>query len=212
LVRIPLLPEDGLSPEQQAIYDKIASGPRGAVVGPMRAALHSPELADRWQALGEFLRFRSCLPARLSELTILICGRYWNSDVEWYIHVDAGLKAGLSRTVIEAIRSAQPPEFTHDDEAVVYDYTRVLLQDGRVSDAVYQAAFEALGKVGIVELTALVGYYTMVSMTLNAHHVPLPDANPEALRTLDDQPAGAHGATTRLPPLALAPTPAQRKA
>jgi 4-carboxymuconolactone decarboxylase len=199
LSRIPLFPEAGLNPEQRIVYDKVASGPRGAVVGPMRAALHSPELADRWQWMGEFLRYQSTLPPRLSELTILVCGRYWNSAVEWYVHADAGLRAGLSEAVVDAIRQSLPPPFAFADEALVYEYTRQLLLNGRVGDAAYGAARETLGDVGIVELTALVGYYTMVAMTLNAHQVPTPDASPPVLRTLAASATAPNDAPTRLP-------------
>lgn len=188
-----------MNPQQQIVYDKVASGPRGAVVGPMRAALHSPELADRWQSLGEFLRYNSSLSARLSELAILVCGRYWNSDVEWYIHSEAGRRAGLSDPIIDAIRQSRAPAFAANDEAVVYEFTRQLIQDGRVGDDAYEAGRDALGDVGVVELTALAGYYTMVAMTLNAHHVPAPDPNPPALRVLDAKASAAGNSPTRMP-------------
>lgn len=197
--RIPLFPEAGLSPEQQVVYDKVASGPRGAVVGPIRAALYSPELADRWQSLGEFLRYQSSLPARLSELSILVCGRYWNSEVEWYVHADIALRSGLAEPVIEAMRQARAPHFEAADEAAVYEYSRQLLQNGRVAEAAYQIARDLFGEIGVVELTALVGYYTMVAMTLNAHHVPNPETSPAMIRTLDAAATARDGGPTRLP-------------
>lgn len=205
LSRIPLFPESGLSPEQQTVYDKIASGPRGGVVGPMRAALHSPELADRWQALGEFLRYGSSLAPRLSELTILVCGRYWNSAVEWYVHAEVGRRVGISEAVIHAIRSAQPPAFQREDEAAVYEYARQMVEFGRVDDTIYQTIRAQMGAVGVVELTALIGYYTMVAMTLNAHDVPPPDANPETLRVLDGEASAADNRPTALPPSTSTP-------
>lgn len=205
LSRIPLFPESGLSPEQQTVYDKIASGPRGVVVGPMRAALHSPELADRWQALGEFLRYGSSLAPRLSELAILVCGRYWNSTVEWYVHADVSRRVGISESVIHAIRSAQAPTFQHEDEAAVYEYARQMVEFGRVDDTIYQTIRELMGAVGVVELTALVGYYTMVAMTLNAHDVPPPDPDPEALRVLDEKASAVDNRPTALPRSTSAP-------
>lgn len=183
--RIPLFPDAGFTPEQRAVYDKMVAGPRGMVVGPMRAALHSPELADRWQAIGEFLRYRSSLEHRLSELAIVVCGRYWNSEVEWYVHADLAEKAGVPRPALEAIRSARPPRFEREDEVVVYDYSRQLLETGQVEDAVYAAAVHILGVVGVVELSALVGYYSMVAMTLNVHAIPAPEPDPAPFRRLD---------------------------
>jgi 4-carboxymuconolactone decarboxylase len=205
LSRIPLFPEAGLSPEQRVVYDKVATGPRGTVVGPIRAALHSPKLADRWQSLGEFLRYQSSLPARLSELAILVCGRYWNSDVEWYVHADVALRSGLSESVIDAMRRAREPHFEAADEATVYEYARQLLENGRVADAAYQAVRQMFGEVGVVELTALVGYYTMVAMTLNAHHVPTPEPSPAMIRTLDAAATAKDGGPTRLPAAQAAP-------
>lgn len=172
--RIPPISEDALTPAQREVFDKIVAGPRGSIIGPLRAVLHSPELADRWQSLGEYLRFDSCIPYALRELAIISVGRYWNSELEWLVHARLALEAGISREAIEAIRVAAPPEFTTADEAAVYRYTRELLQHGNASDDAYATIQERFGTVGTVELTGLIGYYTMVAMTLNAHQVPLP--------------------------------------
>ena len=179
--RIPLLPEAGLTPEQQEVYDKVFAGPRGAVVGPLRAALHSPQLADRWQALGEYLRYRTSLGRRFSELAIIITGRFWNSQVEWAIHSEVALRAGLGADIIEAIRCARPPSFRNPAEAAIYDYVTQLLQFGTVDGEIHKTVHALLGTVGVVELTALIGYYTMVAMTLNAHQLPVPDGGAQQL-------------------------------
>ena len=91
--RIAFPTPETMSPEQRRVYDTVVSGPRGVVVGPLRAALHSPELADCWQQLGAFLRYRTCLPPRLNELAILVTARRWNSELEWVVHAEAALKA-----------------------------------------------------------------------------------------------------------------------
>jgi 4-carboxymuconolactone decarboxylase len=178
--RIPLFPLAGMTAEQQRVYDAIVAGPRGVVVGPMRAALHRPELADKWQQLGEILRYRTSLPPRLSELVILITARHWTSQLEWQQHAPAALRGGLAPEVIGAIRAGRRPRFVNADEAVVYDYCVELQEKHSVSDANYQRALDTFGVVGIVDLTALAGYYTMVAMTLIAHRIPLPSgARPE---------------------------------
>ena len=193
MARIPLLSEDSLSPEQRRVYNKVVSGPRGEVVGPLRAALHSPELADHWQGFGEQLRYHTSLPHKLTELAIIMVGRHWNSQVEWAIHADIARRAGLSEALMEAIRTCAPPTFEDPDEAIVYEYTRETLQHGDVSEAAYQAAHDRFDAVGIVELTALVGYYSLVAMTLNSHDVPVP-------RGLDDllPPVAGMGRGNRL--------------
>jgi len=173
--RITLPDPEAMSPEQRAVYDTVVSGPRGAVIGPLRAALHSPDLADRWQRLGEFLRYRTCLPKRLNELAILVTGRRWNAELEWVVHAEAAARAGLSPQVIAAIRDGDPPAFSDPEEAEVYAFARELQLSGRVSDPVYDAVRTRWKERGVVELTALIGYYTMVAMTLNTHRIPLPD-------------------------------------
>jgi 4-carboxymuconolactone decarboxylase len=173
--RIPLPSPEELSPEQRKVYDAIVSGRRGKLVGPLRAALHNPELADKWQQLGELLRYRTSLPARLSELAILVTGRHFDCQLEWQQHVPIALQEGVTEPVVGAIRIGQTPAFEKDDEAAIYNYSRELHERHFVSESVYQRALEIVGNTGLVELTALLGYYAMVAMTLNAHEIPLPD-------------------------------------
>jgi 4-carboxymuconolactone decarboxylase len=184
--RIPLFPTESMSDEQRCVYEAMVSGPRGGViVGPFRAALHNPELADKWQQFGALLRFGTSLPRRLSELVILTTGRYWDCQVEWYAHEPAARSSGLPEAVIEALKAGQRPQFAGADEAAVYDFCLDLCRSHRVSDEHYQQALALFGVTGVVELTALVGYYSMVVMTLNAHDIPLPPgaAPPLAPRT-----------------------------
>ncbi|MFS4581780.1 carboxymuconolactone decarboxylase family protein [Phaeobacter sp. C3_T13_0] len=164
-----------MSEAQQAVYDQIVSGPRGIIVGPLRAALHNPVLADRWQELGKVLRFETSFPTRLNEVAILVTARRWNSVLEWAIHAGDAARAGLDMDIIDAIRVGQPPEFSDDTEAEgIYEFARQLVQTGDVGTATYQAIVDRWGEVGAVELTAVIGYYSMVAMTLNVHRIPLP--------------------------------------
>jgi 4-carboxymuconolactone decarboxylase len=187
MARIPLVSPNTMTDDQRRVYERIVAGPRKVMVGPLRAALHNPELADRWQQLGELLRYRTSISPRLSELAILVTARRWNSQVEWHIHAQAARNAGLSDAVIEAIQHAQPPVFNAPVEAGVYEYARELQVVGQVSDDVYARVLRALGVIGVVELTAVIGYYTMVSMTLNAHEIPLPDGAEKPLKAVADE-------------------------
>ena len=173
--RIPLPGPEEMTPEQRRVYDAVIAGPRGHFVGPLRAVIHRPELAERWQLLGEILRFRTGFAPRLSELAILIAGRHWDSQFEWYAHEPIALRAGLSPVIVEAIRNARRPASMQADEEAVYDYCAELLERHVVPENIYRRAHELFGTVGVVELTALVGYYSMVAMTLNAHELPLPE-------------------------------------
>jgi 4-carboxymuconolactone decarboxylase len=170
-----------MNPEQTAVYEAIISGTRGTIVGPLRAALHHPELADKWQQLGELLRFRSNVIARLSELAIVITARHWDSQLEWFIHARVAAEAGIAQATLDKIKTGIRPDFESADEGVVYEFVSELLRLHRVSDATYSRALDLLGIVGVVDLTALVGYYSMVALTLNAHAIPLPEDAPDPL-------------------------------
>lgn len=176
MARIPLLTSDSpLSPDQRRVHDRIVAGPRGTVVAPLRAALHNPDLAEHWQQLGAVLRYGTSLPQRLKELAILVTAQRWGAEYEWATHEREALKAGLPESVIDALRGGGRPELTDDGEAVVYDYTRELQETGRVSARVYREALDRFGVAGVVELAALIGYYTMVAMSLNAHEITMED-------------------------------------
>jgi 4-carboxymuconolactone decarboxylase len=175
MARIPLPTPQTLTPEQRRVYDAIVSGPRGELRGPLRAALHRPELADKWQQLGELLRYRTSLPPRLSELAILVTARHCDCQLEWLIHAEMARKAGLGDEVIENIRTRRPIERIDPAERDVYAYAEELNRTNTVGEETHRRIRERFGTVGVVELTALIGYYTMVAMTLNAHDIPLPD-------------------------------------
>lgn len=191
--RLPLFDPTNMSVEQARVYNEIVNGRRGQLVGPLRAVLHRPELADRWQRFGEALRFGTSLPKKLVELAILVTARRWNSQVEWHIHSQEALKAGISVGVIGAIKEAQSPVFSDHDEADTYEFARQLQLTGNVDEMLYARLHALLGTVGIVELSSVVGYYTLVSMTLNVHDIPLPDEK-------DELPFSTSGSLSELPP------------
>jgi len=175
MVRIPILSRDDMSDAQRRVHDRVVAGPRGKVQGPLLAALHSPELADRWQALGAFLRYETSLPPRISELAILVTARRWQSEVEWSIHAPIARAAGLDGALIDTVRAGLPPVACSDELRDAHDFVVELLGTTRVSDSLYARIAGRWGVKGTVEFTALVGYYTMVALTLNAHELPVPD-------------------------------------
>lgn len=173
--RIPLPDAENLTAEQRRVYDKVVSGRRGRLRGPLRAALYSPELADRWQALGEWLRYQTSLTPRLSELAILVTGRACHSPFEWDAHRAEAEHAGVEPEIIEALLAQRMPATANEDDAMIIQFATELNRHNSVSDATYAKVLERFGARTVVELTALVGYYTMVAMTLNAHEIPLPE-------------------------------------
>src|SRR5688572_15577191 len=136
--RLPAIDPDKLSAEQRGVYDSIASGPRAGVRGPFLALLHVPELADRVQRLGEYLRYQTSFAPRLSELAILTTARHYMCQYEWQAHEPHALKGGLAQETIDAIKEKRRPAHMQADETAVYDFTSELLRDGKVSDASYQ--------------------------------------------------------------------------
>ncbi len=175
MARIPLPTPETMTPEQRRVYDTVVSGPRGVLRGPLLAALHRPELADKWQQFGELLRYRTSLPPRLSELAILVTARRWNCQVEWYLHEQVARKIGMPDAIIAALSRGERPAEAEEDDYAVHDFCVELHETRTVGEATYQRILQRWGTVGVVELTALIGYYTMVAMTLNVHEIPLPE-------------------------------------
>lgn len=175
--RLPDLRYDEMSALQRRIHDEIAAGPRGKVVGPLKVWLHSPELADPAQKLGAYARYHSSLPPALSELAILVTGRHWRADFEWYSHVGPARAAGIADAVIEAIRTGAEPALEDDKARAVYTVARELHETRALSDGTYAGAEAALGRQGLVDLVGILGYYTLVAMTLKAFAVPTPDGS-----------------------------------
>ena len=175
MARLPNLPSEAMTEAQRAIYDKIVSGPRGSIQGPFLAWLHSPELADRAQHLGEYARFHSSLPAELSELAILVTARHWRAQFEWWIHAQMAEDAGLDPAIIAALHAGEKPPFTTDAQRAVYAFSREMYDKTRVSQPTYDDAVRHLGVEGAVDLVGVLGYYALVSMTLNAFEMPVPE-------------------------------------
>jgi 4-carboxymuconolactone decarboxylase len=174
-----------LTAEQQAVFDDIRSGPRGLVEGPLRVWLQSPELAERAQKLGAFCRYGTRLSARLSELAIVIVGAHWRSGFEWSVHAPIAAKAGIDLEVLEAIRTRAPPSLVRADERAVYRFSQELLETKRISEDAYEEVVELVGTEGAVELVGILGYYTLICMTINAFEVPTADSKPEPFQSGD---------------------------
>jgi 4-carboxymuconolactone decarboxylase len=172
--RFKPLAESEMSEAQRKVYGEIAAGPRGGVRGPFNALLRSPELADRAQKLGEWVRFNSSLPERLKEFAILVTARYWSAQYEWHAHHAHALKAGLDPRLAAELALGLRPQGMTDEEAAVHDFCGELHHDKAVSDASYAAVVKHFGERGAVDLIGVIGYYTLVSMILNVDRVPIP--------------------------------------
>jgi 4-carboxymuconolactone decarboxylase len=176
--RFAHLRSEDMTETQRRVHDSIAGGPRGGVRGPFNALLRSPELADRVQRLGEYLRFHSSLPARLNELAILINARFWESKYEWWAHRRLALAGGLPEALIDDLARRRRPATMQADEALVYEFCMALHTKHAVDDELFARAVAMLGDAGVIDLIGVSGYYTLVSMVLNVADVPLPAGEP----------------------------------
>jgi 4-carboxymuconolactone decarboxylase len=173
--RFATLTPETMTPDQKRVADAIQSGPRGAGLrGPFNALLRSPDLCDLVQRVGAFVRFGTSIPQRLNELAIIMAGRKWTAQYEFYAHRRLAIEAGLSPAIADAVAAGTRPASMAADETMVYDFVAELLATGHVSDAAFQRVKDAFGERGVVDLVGAVGYYSLVSMTLNVARVPLP--------------------------------------
>ena len=181
-MRITDLTPERMDAAQRAVADEAIAGKRGRIPGPLRAWIHSPELGRHAQRLGAFLRYDTTLGPRLSELAILVTARAWTAQYEWFVHKREALKAGLDPAIVDAIAVRQTPVFADPAAQAVYDYATALHHKHHVPQPVHDAALAALGERGVVELVGLLGYYTLVSMTLNAFEFGLLDGEAPELQ------------------------------
>jgi 4-carboxymuconolactone decarboxylase len=162
--------KEDLAPENQNVYDTIAQS-RGAVGGPWRALLHSPELAQRTMHLGSYVRFESSLDRRLLELCALVAARELECKHEWAAHIGHAEKAGIAVETVRAVYEKKGAEHFVSQDAQVVSFVREILRSHQVSEATFQALYGRLGEKGFVELAATVGYYAMLACTLNTFDV-----------------------------------------
>lgn len=175
MARLQPLAREEMTSAQRALVDAITSGPRGSMAGPFEAWLRSPELGDRAQALGEFCRFHTSLEPRIAELAIIMTGARWQSQFEFWFHANKAREYGLADEVVEAIRTDNTPTLADPTEQAVYDLVSEVFATTRVSEDTYRRALEALGERGVVDVIGIVGYYCLVSLTLNTFEVGLPE-------------------------------------
>lgn len=160
--------------DQRRVYAATVTGRRGRAPANVMAWLASPEFANRAQHLGEFVRYSTSLPPRLSELAILVVARHWTAQYEWAVHKAEALKAGVDEAIINDIAAHRLPQFSEPDAQAVYEFASVLVKRCHVPSEQYERAVAAIGEKGVVELVGLLGYYTLVAMTLNTFEIDPP--------------------------------------
>jgi 4-carboxymuconolactone decarboxylase len=178
--RLPTIADEDLTPQQRKLTDAIRSGPRGRLVmnGPFACFLHAPEYGDVAQQLGAHVRYHTSLPPRLSEFAILTTARFWRAQYEWFAHAPIAERAGVAPHTIRDLRAGRAPARAPADERALYEFIKELYRTRRVSDATYRKVHKLLGNPGMVELVGILGYYALISMTLNVFRAAIPDDQP----------------------------------
>src|SRR5688572_32969180 len=174
MARVPDVALEEMTAEQRRVYQEIGGARGGVVRGPFAIWLRNPQLADQANQFGNAFRLSGKLDKRLFELMVLVVARHWSAQYEWFVHEKNGLQAGLTPAVVDAIRARSAPEFSREDERVVYDTITELNETRTLSQPAYDRALAALGLDLLIELIAAAGFYTMVAMTLNAFDSPVP--------------------------------------
>jgi 4-carboxymuconolactone decarboxylase len=179
-MRLEKLSYEDLSADQRKVWDDVVSGPRKKMHGPFFIWLHSPELLSRGQNLGLYARFHSSLPPRLSELCILIMASHWQCAGEWIDHEPIARQQGVDREALESLRVGRAAAFKREDEQAIYELAQELLHTHKVSDASYAKARNILGERGVLDVVAVLGYYSMIAMSMKTFDMrPAADeANP----------------------------------
>jgi 4-carboxymuconolactone decarboxylase len=176
--RLPPIPADRMTDEQKKAVAEFKAARNAELTGPFNPLLRSPELLSRARAMGDYLRFVSALPPRLSEFVILLAASEWKQEYEWGVHHPIALKAGVPAETAAAIAEGRRPAAMTDDETILYDFCSELLQTKQVSDPTYARALARFGERGLVDTVGIVGYYSLLAMTLNTFQTPPPAGAP----------------------------------
>lgn len=194
--RFRILEPEEMSQAQRDLVRSIRSGPRASVQGsaanqaggslgsPFNVFLRSPQLGEELQRVGSYIRFKSVLGPRLTELAILVTTRHWSAQYEWHAHHRLAMQAGLAPAIADDIAHGRRPAAMAPDEEAVYQFSCELHEHKRVSDATYAQVHDRFGEQGVMDLIAVNGYYSLVSMVLNVDRTPIPGGGPDPLPAL----------------------------
>jgi 4-carboxymuconolactone decarboxylase len=179
--RLPPIPASQQTEAQKKAIAEFAAARKADISGPFVPMLRSPEVMNRARAMGDYLRFNSVLPPRLSEFAILITARRWTQNYEWDAHSSLAAQGGLSADVIKAIADGRRPDRMAADEETLYTFCDELHRNQSISDATYARTVATFGEQGVIDILGISGYYTLLAMVLNTARTPVPAGHTPAL-------------------------------
>ena len=176
--RLALIDESHMSDAQLALLASLRAGPRGTSItprGPFAVWMHAPAFGELAQKLGAHCRYGTALSPRLSEFAILCTARLWRAQYEWLAHAPIAEKGGVRPKTIEDLRLGRMPRSAPKDERAIYDFVQELYKTRRVTDRTYKRMQSVVGDAAMVELVGILGYYALISMTLNVFRMLPPE-------------------------------------
>ena len=180
--RFPLLARESMSAAQQDVYQRKMIGPWADLRGPFNAFMRSPAMADKALELGNHIRHGNSLSDALTELAILVVGRHWTAQYEWWAHYKRAKAAGLPMHIADAIAKHERPTGMSADEEMVYDFSTELLRSQQVGDATWARAKKLYSEQQNVDLVTTCGFYVLISMLLNVAQAGIPGNEPPPLK------------------------------
>ena len=153
-------------------HDNVCAAALFKLLSHFDAHLLNPELSRRLRGLGNMLWERTSLDRGLVELAISITGRHWEANVEWAAHAPRAIEYGIPASVIDDVYAGKRPSGS-PEQVLMYDLCMSLHESHRLPIELYRRGVESFGERGVMEITAIIGFYTLISMTLNAFEVGL---------------------------------------
>jgi 4-carboxymuconolactone decarboxylase len=172
--RMPPIPLEKMTEAQRKAAAEFSTARGGNLGGPFIPLLRSPEVLSRARAMGDYLRFKSVLPPRLSEFVILMTAREWTQNYEWDAHYRLALQGGLREEIARAVAEGRRPPAMAEDEETLYEFVTELYKRRSVSDATYARMVSRFGEQAVIDTLGLAGYYSFLAMVLNTARTPLP--------------------------------------
>ena len=182
--RMPMIPENRMTPELKKAAAELAAGPRGEVKGPFVALLRSPDFMSRVQKVGEYIRFVCPLDKRINEFAAIIAARHLNQQFEWWAHYRQAVEAGLDPAIGDAVAEGRRPTGMAEDEEIVYDLLTEVLHNKGASEPTYARAVAKFGEEGLIDIIGIAGYYALLAMIMNVTRTAVPEGPPLPLAPL----------------------------
>ena len=180
--RLPPIPENQITFEQQDAINEMLEESGYAPRGPWIPLLRSPEVHKRARAMGDYLRYESSLIQNLREFLILLTARYWTQNYIWYAHYPIALEVGINNETVEDIMNNKKPDNMTPAESTLYDFFLELNDEKFISEETYSDMISKFGEKGLIDAIGIIGYYTLLAMTMNAAQTNVPEGDVPILK------------------------------